>query len=244
MSENVFTMAGDVGDAVYAMCAVQGLGGGHLVFWPRGYVREPMTPEKVDRIAGFFATQPYIRTVRFKTHETPSVNLDDFRAKWMQLRPTGAHAQYNLCELFLLTFSLPMALANDAWLTIPDPQYKWVCTPPVIFSRSFRYRNHRFPWKAVWQKYKTDAAFLGTENEWLEFCETVGKVPHVETLTLLEAACLIAKCKLFVGNQSALYSIAEGLKMPRVLEVWRQEPNCCFPGAVLGFDESVQLPDL
>jgi hypothetical protein len=233
------------GDAIYSLCAMKALGGGHLVFWPKPYVREPMSVQKVDRIASFFASQPYVRTVRFKTHESPSVNLDDFRSKWMQLRRTGAHAQYNLCELFLLTFSLPLNLANAAWIEPPEINSDYAqLKPEVIFSRSFRYRNNRFPWKSVLEKYRNVAVFLGSDNEWREFTETVGKVPHIETPTLIEAAWLISKCRLFCGNQSALYALAEGMKIPRIQETWRAEANCCFPGAILGFDESVALPNL
>ena len=37
---------------------------------------------------------------------------------------------------------------------------------------------------------------------------------------------IIAGSKLFVGNQSFAFSVAEGLKHPRVLEVYYQANNC------------------
>jgi hypothetical protein len=38
-------------------------------------------------------------------------------------------------------------------------------------------------------------------------------------------AQIISSCKLFIGNQSSSYAIAEQLKVPRLLEVFNQCPN-------------------
>ena len=67
-----------------------------------------------------------------------------------------------------------------------------------------------------------------------------------KTKGLLEAAQVIAGAKLFVGNQTATHAIAEGLKKPIVLEVWREGPNCIVhrPGVVHGWDRNVVLPEL
>lgn len=245
MSENVFTMAGDVGDLVYALPAVRALGGGHLALWPRPYVREPFSPSKVEKVASFFASQSYILTVQFNGGRVaPTFNLDDFRSVWLKLRRQGAHLQYNLSELFLLTFDLPLRLAQDKWLTI-DPGNAAEAEPTVIFSRSFRYRNPQFPWKDVWEKYKNIALFLGTTNEYHEFIGNVGAIRHIATPTLLEAARLISACKLFVGNQNALMAVAIGLQVPKIIqETWMIEPNCLFPCVTPWLKAPVELPDL
>lgn len=216
------------------------------MFWPRSYVRESMNPEKVSLISSFFASQPYVHSVRFKTHETPSINLDDFRAKWMQLRRTGAHHQYNLCELFLLTFNLPLNLANEQWIEFHDVLSDYArYNPPVLFSRSVRYRNRQFPWEAVLEKYKHDAAFIGTNDEWADFDNTIGHIPHIATPTLLDAAYLISRCHLFAGNQSALMAIAIGVQVPTILqESWQAEPNCLFPCVTSCLSGSMELPDI
>jgi hypothetical protein len=241
--QNIFTHGGDVGDLVYAMPTIRALGGGKLVLWPRRYVREPFTPEKVEKVATFFASQPYIHSVQFKTQECPTHNLDDFRATWLALRRRGAHGQYNLAELHLLSQNLSLAHAADKWLDIDthvfDPSYS------VVFNRTFRYRNHRFPWNDVWDKFRNVAVFLGTRAEWQEFSGNVGTIRYQETPTLLDAARIIAGCKLYVGNQSALMAVAIGLKVPTILqESWLSEPNCLFPWVTSVRDENVNLPDL
>jgi ADP-heptose:LPS heptosyltransferase len=49
----------------------------------------------------------------------------------------------------------------------------------------------------------------------------------VPTPTLLDVARVIAGCKLFVGNQSSPRAIAEGLKIPVVVEKGRHN-QCHF----------------
>jgi len=48
-------------------------------------------------------------------------------------------------------------------------------------------------------------------------------------------AQVIASCKLFIGNQSFPYSIAEALKTKRLLEVYYQAPNV-IPNGPNGYD--------
>jgi hypothetical protein len=43
-------------------------------------------------------------------------------------------------------------------------------------------------------------------------------------------ATLINSCKLFIGNQSFPFSIAEGLKVNRLLEVYHLSPNVIVEG--------------
>ena len=242
MSENVYCHGGDLGDTIYSLPAIMATGGGHLVLWQKPYVRDPYSPEKVSRIATFFASQPYIKSVQFKTHENPTHNLDDFRAVWLALRRKNQHVHYNLAELHLLSQGLPLHHAAEKWLDI-EPET--VPMRPVLFNRTFRYLGQRFPWKAVWEKYRNWAAFMGTRNEWQAFQGHFGNISYIETTHLLDAARYIAGCKIFVGNQSALMAIAIGLQVPTILqETWPIEQNCLFPCVTSILTENAVLPNL
>jgi hypothetical protein len=118
---------------------------------------------------------------------------------------------------------------------------------PVIFARSSRYHNDRFPWKAIVDEYATNAAFVGLPEEHQAFCGDFGQVEYLECCDLLEVARLIAGCKLFVGNQSCPAAIAEGLKHNMVLEVCSRTGNSCIfhrLGCIFGVDERIELPAL
>lgn len=243
MGENVFAMAGDTGDAVYAMCAMRALGGGHLVFWPRSYVRDPMSPKKVERIASFFASQSYVLTVQFNAGQAiPNYNLDDFRDLWARMRKAGNHKPYSICEFILMTYKLPLALAQERWLEI-EPKHM----ADVVFSCTPRYRDSSFPWHKVYDKYvrvdKLSVVFLGTLEEANEFNREVGNVDWYPTDNLLDAARIIAGAKLLVSNQNALGAVASGLKIPWLQETWQAEKNCLFTNVISGTSD-MELPDV
>lgn len=226
---------------IYSLLVIKALGGGHLRFWKRSYVRDPFTPHKTSLVASFFASQPYIESVQYDDTVKPDINLDDFRAEWMRLRKQGTHGRYNLAEIFLKTFGLPLELAREKWLDIPPS--KSAVKPAVIFSRSFRYRG-RFPWKMAHDKYGKVAAFLGLPEEYREFVGNVGDVTYIATPTLLEAAQLISSCRLFIGNQNALMAVAIGCGKTVLQETWPSDSNCLFPCVTPCFDEKIILPDL
>jgi ADP-heptose:LPS heptosyltransferase len=50
-------------------------------------------------------------------------------------------------------------------------------------------------------------------------------IPWKETPTFLDLARLIAGCRLFVGNQSVAYVLAQALLVPRIVELWPLSPN-------------------
>jgi len=58
-------------------------------------------------------------------------------------------------------------------------------------------------------------------------------VPDIEyrpVQNFLELAEIIAGCKFFIGNQSFPFSLAEALKVNRVLEVYYSCPNVIVEG--------------
>jgi hypothetical protein len=55
----------------------------------------------------------------------------------------------------------------------------------------------------------------------------------------LQMAMLVKSCKLFIGNQSSTYAIAEQLKVPRLLESYQPCPNV-IPMGANGYDYTNQ----
>ena len=49
-------------------------------------------------------------------------------------------------------------------------------------------------------------------------------------------AIAIKTCKVFIGNQSMCYALAEAMKAPRILEVCAFAPNCIPEGAGPAYD--------
>jgi hypothetical protein len=238
-----FRHSGDVGDIIYALPTIKALGGGVLMVGSLpGVTRAgngvaqsiPLFQELCVRTGYVFAVVNYM-------HGFPDlVDLDGFRetlggvqanglggepglniaeATWRAHR-VGAHGPEHHATTDPPVWSAP-------WLKVDRPER--VDGRSVVFARSPRYRNPAFPWRRIWEAYGARAVFLGLPDEHRAFEREVGAVPHLRTADLMEAARIIAGAELFVGNQSALYAVAEGLKARTIQETCPGQPNCIFP---------------
>jgi len=228
----VFSHSGMVGDIIYALVAMRAMGGGTLRVYSR---REStsMNVELVDSLAALLCTQPYIDDCQYDA-EPGDVDLD----RWTQYYTDGL----TIADMALWACGQSTALRNRSWLEVSEP----LQAAPVVFHRSPRYRNPRFPWNRVRDKYGRMAVLVGSPEEHRAFCEEVGPIDYLPTANYLDLARVIAGADLFVGNQSSPYAIAEALKKNSIQEVCLQLPNCIFErtGALYGVDESIILPDL
>ena len=115
----------------------------------------------------------------------------------------------------------------------------------VIFNRSHRYRNDKFPWKAVHKHFCSRALFIGTEHEHSDFCKEIGNVEYYKTNSCLDVAKVIHAADFFVGNQSSAFWIAAALHKKLLQETFPPAPNSIvsYPGAwycsdgIVNFDE-------
>jgi ADP-heptose:LPS heptosyltransferase len=93
----------------------------------------------------------------------------------------------------------------------------------IVVSRSERYRNCAISYKFLSAYPKV--IFVGVEEEYKDF---ITQVPHAEWARVndfLQLARIIAGSRLFIGNQSFPFAIAEALKVPRVVELDPLTPN-------------------
>lgn len=232
---------GDIGDVIYAcpsMRAMAEKAGAKidLVLHPESphpCKARGMKPCIVMAIAPLLEEQPYIGRVRYSP-KAEGVPLDGWRRWYME--------GMNLAVAHLAELRIPTVWAASSWFKVPGKR----TVAPVVFARSARYRNDTFPWKAVWDVYGQEAVFVGVPSEHEDFCSTVGEVPFCPTPNFLELARVIGGAKLFVGNQSSPYAIAEALKMDTIQETWLGDANCVFPraNAIYGIDEHLKLPDI
>jgi hypothetical protein len=111
----------------------------------------------------------------------------------------------------------------EPWLTVdPDKAYAGL----ILVNRTQRYRNPNLSY-AFLAKYASRLVFMGLPEEYREWRQEYQiNVPHFLPKDFLEAARAIAACRLFIGSQSCCWAIAEGLKVPRVVEVFPHAPNC------------------
>lgn len=229
---SVFSHSGHYGDVIYHLPIIRHKGGGRLVLFPAAYTGHWMTRERAEPLAALIRAQPYITGVEWRSRPD-GLNLDEFRNRYRD--------HLNLTDMACECFGAPYPPREQPWL-FAEPRR----VARVIFHRSPRYHNPEFPWRRVYETYRGAAAFVGHPQEHADFCNAVGPVSYLHTANMLKLAEVIAGCELFVGNQSSPFAVAEGLKVPTVLEIVPSPNNCHWErrGNVHGWTADVPLPEV
>lgn len=244
-----FYHSGDLGDMIYSLLTVRELGGGTFHIGPDNRsnmsTRQKFTPELAANIIPLLEAQPYVTRAQF-SEQMPDPTTYDLNAMRILLRSRRLDTApgYNLARCYLETFGLALSNDNESnpWLVVPGKR----SVMPVVVNRSHRYQNRKFRWDKALDKYRGNVVFVGMEDEYEAFCQEWGKVPFRPTANLLELAQVIAGAKLFIGNQSCSYAIAEALKIPAVLETCPNGSNTIFTRktVVHGLTEGTVLPEI
>ena len=93
----------------------------------------------------------------------------------------------------------------------------------IIILRSLRYQNYLINYDFL-NKYE-DVYFIGTQTEYENLKKNIKNLKFYECKDFLEMSEIIKSCKLFIGNSSLGFTIAEGLKVPRLLEASPTHPS-------------------
>lgn len=239
-----FIHSGDIGDAIYSLPVMRSAAHGERFRVLLGnliHVRRDFDPVWAENLASLVRIQPYIYECRYwKIGDTWDVNCDLFRKYLMAYHVRGKNIASYVCDALQQDYGC----TSGPWLWIDEPWCVDGC--PIVVNRTFRYNNPMFPWVTIYNKYRGRMVFIGTQEEHTRFCDTIGSLPFCPTKNLLEVARMIAGAKLFIGNQSVCYAIAEGFKQNTIQEADRRVPDCIWPrhNAIIGFDQRVPLPEI
>jgi hypothetical protein len=89
----------------------------------------------------------------------------------------------------------------------------------ILITRSERYINQYVTYHFL-KDYESKVVFAGTEKEYERFCNEWNlKIPYLEVKNYLELAQSIARCGLYISNQTMGAHIANGLAKRRLIEV-------------------------
>lgn len=226
-----FKHSGNAGDIIYALPAaykLAGEGSVHLhlnVDAPGKYKKNFRHPlgsvmlnnKMVDMLRPLLLYQDKIKECSVYTDQQIDFDLDLFREY-----PLGTGG--NIARWYFLVFADYTDLAVP-WLKAPvDERFK----DSIVISRSFRYRTPGLDYGFL-SKYPR-LYFAGMPDEYEDMKKMIPNIEHVPVKDFLELATLINSCKLFIGNQSFPFSVAEGLKQTRLLEVSYRVPNVMVEG--------------
>ncbi len=165
-----------------------------------------------DKLQPLLKVQPFLNKINTYRNQSVDINLDLFRdlpinfnidsIRWY-LHITGVNT--NLNEPYLLKIKKNKKFKNH-----------------IVFMRSLRRQNRHIKFKFL-QKYK-NLIFIGLYNEYIDLKKQIKNLKFYNCKNFLEMAEIINASKLFIGNLSFGYTIAEALKKPRLVESYLDFP--------------------
>ena len=99
----------------------------------------------------------------------------------------------------------------------------------IVLNRSERYNNGQIDY-SILNQVQLPIYFVGTDTEFAIMKNIVWDLQHKKVANFLELKDFIAYSKLFIGNQSMCYAIAEQVDTNRLLEVFFGCPNVITEG--------------
>ena len=221
-----FKHSGNAGDLIYALPMIKELAGSQgaslrlalNVPISNKHLRHPLgnvmlNQGSFDLLAGLLAAQDYLQEVRVHEGEAVDFDLDVIR------RAPLPHDRLGISHWYGYFLGLAPDLSRP-WLSVePDVSTR----DTVLLARSGRYRNTHLDFRFL--DSVPDLAFVGLPEEYEDMRRQLPNLRWLPVADFHELARLIAGCRLFIGNQSFPFSLAEGLKVPRVLELYPLSPN-------------------
>jgi hypothetical protein len=157
----------------------------------------------------------FIEDVLIYTGQKVDYDLDKFRQIGLNL---GAG---NISRWYFQAFPELTCDLNEA--TIKVQNYK-ILENAILINRTERYQNGQIDY-SILNQYDNSKYFVGTEHEFHLMSKVIKNLQYVEAINFYHVAELINNCKVFIGNQSMNFAIAEQLKSNRILETYFGCPN-------------------
>ena len=207
-----FSHRGSQGDLVYSIPSIISSGGGNLYF---------NKEDQFKNLERLFKLQPNINPFHYKPEiHKIDVCLDYFR----YIHKKDPSKLLTKCHLEVVNKEFDL---TNPWLY--NIGLKLVSA--IVVNCTPRYHNNvvEFNWKAL-LPFKNDCIFIGNDKDYNYFNNLYKlDLKRIKTKDALEMAEIINGSKLFVGNQSLAFAIAEGLKHTRAIERFTEKDNCYFP---------------
>lgn len=172
--------------------------------------------------------QEYIESFEIYTGQEYEIDLDKARLEVFTNQPRGSINRW----IFYVYPQMACDLSN-AWI-YPKKLDVYGMSDVIAINFTFRYRNSIADYNVL-KNYKY-IEFVGLPQEHEHFCNQWQlDIPLKKFNNFRDLAVYLKSCKLFLGNQSFCYQLAESMKIPRILELSPVLPNV-IPNGINGYD--------
>jgi len=214
-----FLHSGHCGDLLYSLPLIKKISETHKCNLLIGvnkklsqeYYKHPAKNVFIDQrmfslILPLLKNQNYLKDVKQYSNEIVDINLDIFRDLPISLSFNSSKWYFHIAGV-TTDLSQPYLVSSEHNLI----------KNKIVLLRSLRNRNYLINYNFL-NEYNEDFIFIGLKDEYEDLKKQVRNLTYYEPKDFWEMSQVIKSSKFFLGNQSLAFSIAEGLKVPRLLE--------------------------
>lgn len=228
LGENIinFKHSGHLGDIIYAIPTMYSLANGKKISLHLNINQDIILNEKhplgsvslneksILILKPLLSIQPQFNVIEiYNSSQAIDYDLDLFR-KFPLGFDKGSISRWYF-NIFATTYDL-----GKPWLKVaPETSMR----DKIVIARSTRYNAPQIDYSFL-QNYG-NLVFVGLQEEYELIKLMIPQIEYIKTPDFLSLASIIAGCKLFIGNQSSPFALAEALKVPRILESYYLCPN-------------------
>lgn len=206
-----FKHSGKLGDIIYSTPIIKAIAKDKKILLFIDIDQNNRYPELNIGANGFNSLKPFleIQGINAEVYQNQKdvINLDLFR----ETKANQIIGRSHIARWYHYTFPFAYSYQEKYLQAGKDEKYK----DSIIVCRSFRNNNPEISYDIL--DTLDNVIFLGLKEEY----EALGfsKVKYYNTRDFCEVATMINSCKFFVGNQTFLTALADGLNVKRVLEL-------------------------
>ena len=186
-----------------------------------------LSEKAINKMLPLLQSQKFIEKVEIYNNQEVNIDLNFFRELPINFNIDSVRWYSHLTGKF-------PDLSNN-YIEVPNHEkFKNY----IVIMRSLR-RQNKFIDYSFLSSYK-NLVFVGLKNEFENLKTKINNLEYYDSKDFLELASIIKNARIFIGNLSFGYALAEAIKVPRLLE---SAPNfpLVYPNGYDGYDFYFQL---
>ena len=195
---------------------------GHVISKDHPFGDVYLTKNSIVKLIPLLKQQKFLQKVETFSNQKIDIDLNFFRELPINFNIDSVRWYFHLTGIFPdLSKSYLEVNESDKFKNF------------IVILRSLRRQNKYINYKFI-NSYK-NLVFIGLKNEYLDLKKEIPNLEYYDSEDFLELATIIKSCKMFIGNLSFGFALAEALKVPRLLESGPNFP-LVYPNGSNGYD--------
>ena len=181
-----------------------------------------LSEKSISKLLPLLKNQRYLSNVEIYNRENIDIDLNFFRELPINFNTDSVRWYFHLTGIF-------PDLSNSYLDVENNNNFK----KKIVIMRSLRRQNKNIDYSFL-NNYD-DLLFVGLKEEYDILKQNLSKMEFHDSKDFLELASIIKNARIFIGNLSFGYALAEAVKVPRLLE---SRPNfpLVYPNGMNAYD--------